>query len=212
MCRDVNVHCSDKGIQVQSMDSSKMALLFLLLHESAFAEFKCERPLSLGMNLSSLSKFFEMCNTRDPLRMRYGAGTDTLKLQSVSSCADGRSTEFDLKLIDVEAEHLEIPEQVYTATATMPSEEFRNICTGMKYISGTIEISASQEGIKFSTVGSVEVAGHVVLKPSDPDEPDEKVVLNVHEPDAGAFALEYLIIFAKAAPLNGVGLPSCEFG
>ena len=37
-CKDVNFDCSEKGIEVQCMDSSHVALVSVLLRESAFAE------------------------------------------------------------------------------------------------------------------------------------------------------------------------------
>jgi len=56
LCKDVNFDVSEKGLQVQSMDSSHVALVSLLLRESAFADFKCERPTTLGMNVDSLGQ------------------------------------------------------------------------------------------------------------------------------------------------------------
>ena len=56
LCKDVNFDCSERGLQVQSMDSSHVALVSLLLRESAFSEFKCDRPTSLGMNVDLLAK------------------------------------------------------------------------------------------------------------------------------------------------------------
>ena len=55
VCKDVNFDCSEKGMQVQSMDSSHDALVPLLLRESAVNESKCDRPTSLGMNAKSLA-------------------------------------------------------------------------------------------------------------------------------------------------------------
>ena len=42
--KDVNFDCSEKGIQVQAMDRSHVALS-LLLRASIFSEFKCDRSL-----------------------------------------------------------------------------------------------------------------------------------------------------------------------
>merc|ERR1712151_1447633 len=74
LCKDVNFDCSEKGLQVQSMDSSHVALVSLLLRESAFSEFKCERPMSLGMNVDSLSKILKMCGAADSMRIKWQTG------------------------------------------------------------------------------------------------------------------------------------------
>ena len=57
--KDVNFDCSEKGMQVQSMDSSHDALVSLLLRESAVNESKRDRPTSLGMNAKSLAGILE---------------------------------------------------------------------------------------------------------------------------------------------------------
>ena len=52
------------------MDSSHVALVSLLLRESAFAEFKCDRPAFLGVHIDSLGKVFKMCGGSDSLKLR----------------------------------------------------------------------------------------------------------------------------------------------
>merc|ERR1712061_117987 len=81
LCKDVNFDCSEKGIQVQSMDSSHVALVSLLLRESAFAEFKCDRPTALGTNVDSLAKILKMCGPNDSLKLRHQNEADVVNFQ-----------------------------------------------------------------------------------------------------------------------------------
>merc|ERR1711874_959045 len=200
-CKDVNFDCSEKGIQVQSMDSSHVALVSLLLRESAFADFKCDRPTSLGMNVDSLGKIFKMCGPNDSLKLRWQNDADTLNFQCESS-DDDRIADFDLKLMQIESEHMEIPEQHYKVVAKLPSSEFQKICRDLKEFGETMQVSASKEGIKFSVQGDVG-AGNVMLKPRESEKPEERVMLKVDEPVTATFALRYLVNFSKAAPLCG---------
>lgn len=201
LCKDVNFDCSEKGLQVQSMDSSHVALVSLFLRESAFAEFKCDRSTSLGMNVDSLGKIFKMCGPNDSLKLRYQNDADTLNFQCESS-DDDRIADFDLKLMQIESEHMEIPEQHYKVVAKLPSNEFQKICKDLKEFGETMQVNASKEGIKFSVQGEVG-SGNVMLKPRESEKPDDRVSLTVHEPVTATFALRYLVNFAKAAPLSG---------
>merc|ERR1712014_136686 len=115
---------------------------------------------------------------------------------------EDRISEFDLKLMQIERKHMEVPEQHYKVTAKMPSAEFQKICRDLKEFGETMQIKASKEGITFSVQGDVG-AGNVMLKPRDSDKPEEKVSLAVTEPVTATFALRYLVNFAKAAPLCG---------
>merc|ERR1712137_862699 len=76
ICKDVNFDCSEKGLQVQSMDSSHVALVSLFLRESAFSDFKCDRPTSLGMNVDSLGKILKMCGPNDSLKISWQNDSD----------------------------------------------------------------------------------------------------------------------------------------
>lgn len=201
LCKEVNFDCSEKGLQVQSMDSSHVALVSVLLRESAFADFKCDRATSLGVNVDSLSKIFKMCGPNDSLKLRYQNDSDTLNFQCESS-ADDRIADFDLKLMQIESEHMEIPEQHYKVVVKMPSSEFQKICRDLKEFGETMQLSASKEGLKFSVAGDMG-SGSVVLKPRSSDKPEEAVILTVHEPVTANFALRYLVNFSKAAPLSG---------
>merc|ERR1712157_302000 len=180
LCKDVNFDCSEKGLQVQSMDSSHVALVSLLLRESAFADFKCDRPTSLGMNVDSLGKIFKMCGPNDSLKLRWQNDADTLNFQC-EGADDDRIADFDLKLMQIESEHMEIPEQHYKVVARLPSGEFQKICKDLKEFGETMQMSASKEGIKFSVQGDVG-SGNVMLKPRESEKPEEKVTLTVHEP------------------------------
>jgi len=201
LCKEVNFDCSEKGLQVQSMDSSHVALVSLMLRESAFADFKCDRPTSLGMNIESLAKIFKMCGPNDSLKLRYQNDADTLNFQCECS-GDDRIADFDLKLMQIESEHMEIPEQQYKVSVKMPSAEFQKICRDLKEFGETMTLTATKEGLKFSVAGDIG-AGNVFVKPRDSDKPEEKVSVTVQENVTSNFALRYLVNFAKAAPLCG---------
>merc|ERR1712007_421345 len=188
--------------QVQAMDSSHVALVSLLLRESAFSEFKCDRATSLGMNVDALGKILKMCGPSDSLKLRWQNDADIVNFQCESG-EDDRIADFDLKLMQIESEHMEIPEQQYKVVAKLPSSEFLKVCRDLKEFGETMQIQASKDGITFSVRGDVG-AGNVMLKPRESEKPEEKVTLTVHEPVTATFALRYLVNFAKAAPLCGV--------
>merc|ERR1711881_814144 len=161
------------GISVQSMDSSHVALVALLFRESAFMEYKCDRAASLGMNIDALSKVFKMCGPNDSLKIRYANDADQVSFQCESQ-EDDRISDFDLKLMEIESEQMEIPEQQYKVVVKLPSSEFQKICRDLKEFGETMQVSASKDGIRFSVQGDVG-SGNVMLKPRESDKPEEKV-------------------------------------
>ena len=69
LCKDVRFDCNENGIALQAMDrymhaflnylcslSSHVALVAMLLKESAFNLYRCDRSVSLGVNIDSIVK------------------------------------------------------------------------------------------------------------------------------------------------------------
>jgi proliferating cell nuclear antigen len=114
-----------------------------------------------------------------------------------------RISDFDLKLMDIESEHLGIPDTEYAAVVKMPSAEYARICKDMSTIGDTVVISATKDGVKFSTSGDVGTANISLKQNASADKEDDKVVVEMQEPVSLTFALRYLNSFSKATGLSG---------
>ena len=73
--------------------------------------------------------------------------------------------EYEMKLMDIDQEHLGIPDTQYDATITMSSAEFQRICRDLSALGESVKIEASKEGVRFSSEGEVG-NGSVLLKQS----------------------------------------------
>ena len=67
---EANFDCSTTGISLQAMDSSHVSLVALLLRADGFDHFRCDRNISLGINLSSMSKVLKCCNNDDIVTLK----------------------------------------------------------------------------------------------------------------------------------------------
>ena len=72
-------------------------------------------------------------------------------------------SDFQLKLMAIDAESLGIPEQEYKAVVTMSSAEFMRICRDLSMLGDTVNISVTKEGVKFSASGDIG-AGNILVK------------------------------------------------
>lgn len=132
--QDCNFDCNDSGIALQAMDNSHVALVSMLLKAEAFSPFRCDRNIALGINLSSLAKILRAAQASDILTVKAEDAPDVVNLVFESSEKD-RISEYDLKLMDIDQEHLGIPDTEYAASITMPSVEFQRICRDLQNIS-----------------------------------------------------------------------------
>jgi hypothetical protein len=95
--------------------------------------------------------------TNDVITMKAEDNGDTLTLMFENEKQD-RISDVDLKLMSIESEHLGIPDQDYSAKSSMPASEYQRIVRDLASIGDTVSISATKEGIKFSTSGDIGTA------------------------------------------------------
>ena len=134
LVQDCNFDCNDSGIALQAMDNSHVALVSMMLKAEGFSPYRCDRNVALGVNLGSLTKVLRAAQNDDILTLKAEDAPDVLNLQFESSESD-RLSEYDLKLMDIDQEHLGIPDTEYSATVSMPSAEFKRICMDLMALS-----------------------------------------------------------------------------
>lgn len=66
--------------RLQAMDNSHVALVSLHLEKEAFGEFRCDRDMTLGMNLASLQKIIKCANNDDSCKITANEDADNLTL------------------------------------------------------------------------------------------------------------------------------------
>ncbi|PWN94757.1 putative proliferating cell nuclear antigen [Tilletiopsis washingtonensis] len=227
---DANFDCNEDGIRMQAMDNSHVALSSIELRREGFEPYRCDRPMSIGISLAALTKIVRSADNNDTLTMRKADDGDSLGLMFESTKSD-RVAEYDMKLMDIDSEHLGIPDTSYDAVVKMSSSEYARICRDLSVVGESVKIDVSKDGVGFSSEGEVgaakltlkQGAGSAVhANDDDEEEEDEESKPKGKKRKAGAasgaeesvpveiqlqqsvsltFSLKYLSLFAKAAPL-----------
>jgi len=197
---DANFDCSATGMALQAMDSSHVSLVSMLLQSEGFEQYRCDRGLQLGINLVSMSKILKCAGNDDSVTLRAKDGGDTIDF-TFENAKQSKLSEFELKLLEIDADVLGIPETEYQAVIKMPASEFQRICRDMTVFGDTVVISATKKGVKFSVSGDMG-NGSVTCKPTGDDAKEEEAVsVELEEPVSLTFALRYLNTFTKATSL-----------
>jgi hypothetical protein len=231
---DANFDCSPTGFSLQAMDSSHVSLVALLLRADGFEHYRCDRSISMGMNLANMvraltsgrpcrragaaratpaaayraaagrggppsaarrcvaaaadarrraarrclpglrlqSKMLKCAGNDDIITMKADDNGDVVtfmfenkgaclraaqrrgsgggsrltarrpaRLQhTLASCAvtdQDKISDFELKLMDIDSEHLGIPDTEYSAVIKMPAAEFQRIMRDLSSIGDT---------------------------------------------------------------------------
>ncbi|GMI59578.1 hypothetical protein ScalyP_jg4699 [Parmales sp. scaly parma] len=200
---DANIDCSEEGLSIQAMDSSHVSLCAVALRADGFEHFRSDRKISLGFNSANLGKILKCSGNDDTVTLKAEDTAEVLTLMFESPDSQ-RISDFDLKLMDIESDHLGIPDMEYKTTIRMPSAEFQRIIRDLGVLGDTCQISVTKEGIRFTVNGDLGT-GNILVRSTagvvDVKEDDE-VVIEMDEPVDLTFALRYLNFFTKATSLG----------
>lgn len=198
---EANFDCSSNGIALQAMDSSHVSLVTLSMKAEGFQHYRADRSISLGINLSQMAKILKCAGNEDIITLKAEDSGDTVQFM-FESPKQNRISHFTLKLMDIDSEHLAIPDTEYKCVVKLPSSEFKRIVGELNNFGDTVKISATKEGVKFEVKGD-EGSGSINLKPSPSvDEEDDAISIKLEDELSLTFALRYLNFFAKASALS----------
>jgi proliferating cell nuclear antigen len=164
------------------MDNSHVALVSVKLHSDGFALYRCDRPIPLGVNLGSLTKVLKCAKDDDKCTLKATDDGDVLSLKYEAHSTPtvifllgvfaylfpdaDRVAEYDMKLMDIDADTLGIPDTEYDARVTMLAGEFTRIVRDLMSLGESVRIEVSKEGVRFASDGEA-AQGNILLKQTD---------------------------------------------
>ncbi|KAG8975437.1 proliferating cell nuclear antigen [Tulasnella sp. 425] len=161
---DANFECNEDGLRLQAMDNSHVALVSIELNAESFIKYRCDRPMTLGANLASLTKVIKCAKDDDTVTLRAMDEPDTLHLTYEAKNTD-RIAEYEMKLMDIDTDTLGIPETDYDATVKLSSSEFQRIVRDLSGLGESVRIEVTKEGVRFISEGE-SANGSILLKQS----------------------------------------------
>lgn len=151
ICEDMNLECTETGITAQTMNREHMALLALSLEDSSFAEYRCSRPLTLGVSVARLQQVLRTVERSDVVRIRASPDGDCLSF-GFEGLEASKLGEVSLKLLDLDSEFLAIPEQEYKAELWVPAMDFKRVFSdSLRQFGNVLQISADAKGFSVSS-------------------------------------------------------------
>jgi len=193
--------CTDAGIKLQAMDSANVCLVAVNLKSEGFDRYKCDRAVSLGVDMESMSKVLRCASKDDIITLStQGPSPDTVKFTFETADLD-RVSEYDMKLMNIQDDTLDIPETEYKATVELPSHDLQRIIRDLSQFGDTISISALKDKVQFSTSGSLG-SGNIKLSQTSSEAEDKSVTIDINEPVSAQFSVKYLNLFLKAASVS----------
>lgn len=137
-----------KGLSLQAMDGSHVALVSLNLSMEGFEHYRADTSMVLGLNVGTLAKIMKLADPTDSITLSAEDNPSNLKLLFENSKTD-RCTDFNMNLISLDVEHLAIPDTEYQSVVSINAGEFNKICKELYTLSETLTVTTNPEYVQF---------------------------------------------------------------
>ena len=186
---DVNIIFDKDGMKILTLDTARVALIDLTLSGENFESYECQYETSVGINMANIFKLLKVIGNNDTLEMSVDSG-DVLRIK-VENTEKSSSTTFDLKLLDINDDCIEMPNITFESITTLPSMDFQRLCRDMGNISNEVMIRRNDNQFVISCEGDF-------ANQSTTIECIEKCEYDI----SGVYSLKYLNVFTKATSMS----------
>lgn len=182
---DINIYFDKDGMRILTLDTARVALVDFELQSDNFEEYECGEPVVAGVNVTNMFKLLKTISNTDTLSMELN-NRDNIKI-TIENSAKKSCTKFELKLLDIDEDHIEVPDIPIASVTILPSMDFQRICRDMNNLSSEIEIKRAENRLVISCMGDFAN-----------QETELDCVDTVKGVYSGVYSLKYLNIFTKA--------------
>ena len=149
-CEHVNVMFEDQQLFVQCLDSTRVSIMEIRLPSGWFDTYekKKEGAITIGLNANMLYRILNARDKTQNVHIQYTEeDADKLFIHFTSENKKEFDKHFELPLIELEMDTMDIPPIDFQAELTLSSPHFANIVSQMKMFGDTMEIQCSEDKI-----------------------------------------------------------------
>ena len=184
------------GMHAQVMDSSHVSLCVLEWLANDFSTYECENTHTIGVHTLSLDQILKCCKSTDQVHLGIQEDVGNLSVSFINK-NDQRKLHFELHLMDIDKETLEVPEAEYPCEIIMPSKYFEELCKTLSTMGDICNVSITHNNITYKVSGDV---GNVEITLDNTESQDFQVLSS--DSFDNMYSLKYLNLFAKANVLT----------
>lgn len=200
LVEEATFDATSEALTFRAMDPSHVALVDLLMPNSSFERFECEKPFKFSVRVEDLVKLIGRSDTKDSIEIS-STEEDAINVKFMN----GYKREFTIHLIESSSGTAPLPKLEFTTKATLTKTIFEKVLSDISVVSDQVTIQAAKEKLMFSGKSDVGKAA-IELQKNDAD------VLDLHSEaeDKATYSIDYLLNIAKAMG-GAVDTIVCEF-
>jgi proliferating cell nuclear antigen PCNA len=168
---DVNIMFNSEKMYIQSMDSTHVMLLEVVLPNTWFDVYNVSEPITIGLKACFLQKIIKTRDKNQKIVWKMNMENDDDECLHIHFYSDDK-TEFDknfeLPLIDIDSELLQIPDDNDdSGEIILSSEKFANLVSQLKDVGDILKFNVSEDCIIMSSESSEKMKMQVKIEIDD---------------------------------------------
>lgn len=146
----INIIFSGDKMFIQSMDPSRVSVFEINIPKGWFDEYSIEgENITIGISSSMLYKVLNTKDKRQEMKFYYDdENSDKLRIEFTCEDKDVYDKFFEIPLMEIENEIMNIPEMNSTASFILPSLNFADVIKNLKIFGDSLEINCDENEIQ----------------------------------------------------------------
>lgn len=149
---EANLYCTKDGLCMQGMDTSNVSMVSFQIPSTWFNEYVCTQDIVLGVSFATLEKLFKCAEKTDQTVLVCNQPFETLL---VSFESWNRITDFEVCVLDLDAELFEIPEANYACSVSLPAQSFKDLVAHINVAGEECAVCISKTEVCFKASGAL---------------------------------------------------------
>lgn len=145
----ITFYYDEKEINIFEMDASHTTIAEIVLGQSMFERFDVEKTGQFSVNAQTFKLLLKRVNEQSKIKLKIKGDEDDKIFVTIYG-KNGIKNKYDVKLMNVDSDRLEIPEVDYLGVATFDAAGFYRVLSNLHDINGDVtEILVGKKEIKF---------------------------------------------------------------
>ncbi len=188
LVEEATFEANTEGLTFRAMDPSHVALIDLLVPNSALERFEVDKPFKFSVRVEDLVKLIGRSDAKDSIEI-----SSTENDAILFRFQNGYKREFTIHLIESSSGPAPLPKLEFDTKITLTKAIFEKVLSDINVVSDQVTIQAVKDKLTFSGKSDVGAAS-ITLEKNDAD----ILELQVGAESKATYSIDYLISITKA--------------
>ena len=144
---NVNISLDETGLFLQAMDAGRVSIVELSIPNDWFDSYSINSGMTIGLNSVIFHKILSTRDKSQNIQIEADDNPDTLIVRFKSSDSAVFDKTFEIPLVDIDSETMDIPTVEYQAEFSLPSVNFNNLMNQLKMFGENMDVDCSEDRI-----------------------------------------------------------------